>query len=201
MTNTLEKRTRKHRAVAPVIATLLMVAIAVVGGTIIFVFSQGFFSSSQISGTPTIESVKILGYDARDVVNLEAHDGQIMSVAGSDSSNPGKNVGEYVIVYVKNDSVSQILFSEIRLGGEVYSYQQTGAVPAFSAGTGGTYTVLTNSTNGIAEQAGVAEPGETVGILFDLNDNFPTGRDTQFKLSTTNGGVFVGTVVMGQNTG
>ncbi|HSB50681.1 MAG TPA: archaellin/type IV pilin N-terminal domain-containing protein, partial [Nitrosopumilaceae archaeon] len=65
MTKTLEKQTRKNRAVAPVIATLLMVAIAVVGGTIIFVFAQGFFSQSQISGTPSIESVKILGYDAR----------------------------------------------------------------------------------------------------------------------------------------
>ncbi|MCH7941005.1 MAG: hypothetical protein IH842_03450, partial [Thaumarchaeota archaeon] len=63
-----------HRAVAPVIATLLMVAIAVVGGTIIFVFSQGFFNQAQVSGTPTIESVKILGYDARDIASLVAHD-------------------------------------------------------------------------------------------------------------------------------
>jgi len=73
MTNTRdqEKRTRKHRAVAPVIATLLMVAIAVVGGSIIFVFSQGFFSQAQISGTPTIELIKIVGYDARDVTTLQ----------------------------------------------------------------------------------------------------------------------------------
>ncbi len=201
MTNTLERRTRKHRAVAPVIATLLMVAIAVVGGTIIFVFSQGFFSQSQISGTPSIESVKILGYDARDIANLEAHDGVAMGVAGSDNTVQGKNIGEYVVVYIKNDSVGQILFSEMRLGGAVYAYISPGTVPAFTAGTGGTYAVLSNSTDSIAAQAGVAEPGETVGILFELDDNFPTGRDTQFKLTTTNGAVFVGTVVMGQNTG
>jgi len=71
-TTTLKPKELKsnHRAVAPVIATLLMVAIAVVGGTIIFVFAQGFFSSSQISGTPTIESIKILGYDATDATQL-----------------------------------------------------------------------------------------------------------------------------------
>jgi len=178
-----------------------MVAIAVVGGTIIFVFSQGFFSNSQISGTPTIESVKILGYDARDVTNLQAHDGTVMTVAGSDAAVQGKNVGENVIVYVKNDSVGQILFSEIRVGGAVYNYIQTGVIPAFTVGTGGTYTVMDNATNGIAAQAGLAQPGETIGILLDLTDNFPTGRDTQFKLTTTNGAVFVGTVVMGQNTG
>ncbi len=199
MTNTLEKRTRKHRAVAPVIATLLMVAIAVVGGTIIFVFSQGFFNQAQISGTLTIESIKIVGYDARDVTNLEAHDGVTMAVAGSNPGILGKNVGENVIVYMENDSVGPILFSEIRLGGAVYNYQQVGVIPAFTVGTGGTYTVMDNSTHGIIDQAGVAQPGETVGILLDLNDNFPTGRDTQFKFTTTNGEVFVCTVVMGKN--
>jgi len=201
MTNTLGKRTRKHRAVAPVIATLLMVAIAVVGGTIIFVFSQGFFNQAQISGTPTIESVKILGYDARDITNLEAHDGLIMTVDGSNSAVQGKNVGENVIVYLKNDSSGQVLFSEIRLGGAVYTYVFPGPIPGFTVGTGGTYSVMDNSTNTITDQAGVAQPGETIGLIFDLSDNFPIGRDTQFKLTTTNGAVFVGTVVMGQNTG
>jgi len=201
MTNTLEKRTRKHRAVAPVIATLLMVAIAVVGGTIIFVFSQGFFNQAQVSGTPTIESVKILGYDARDIANLDAHDGLPMTVAASDPNAQGKNVGEYVVVYIKNDSSGQVLFSEIRLGGAVYTYVFPGPVPVYTSGIIGTYLVMDNSTDSILDQAGVAQPGETIGILFDLSDNFPIGRDTQFKLTTTNGAVFVGTVVMGQNAG
>ena len=201
MTNTLGKRTRKQRAVAPVIATLLMVAIAVVGGTIIFVFSQGFFNQAQVSGTPTIESVKILGYDARDIASLVAHDGLTMAVAGSDPNAQGKNVGEYVVVYIKNDSSGQVLFSEIRLGGAVYTYVFPGAVPVFTSGIEGTYLVMDNSTDSILDQAGVAQPGETIGILFDLSDNFPIGRDTQFKLTTTNGAVFVGTVVMGQNAG
>jgi len=190
-----------HRAVAPVIATLLLVAIAVVGGTIIFVFSQEFFNQAQVSGTPTIELVKILGYDARDVVNLIAHDGIAMTVASSDPNTQGKNVGEKVLVYLKNDSVGQILFSEIRLGGEVYQYNTVVPIPVFTPGTGGTYGALTNSTHMITDQAGLMQPGETVGIIIDLNDNFPIGRDTQFKLTTTNGAVFVGTVVMGMSAG
>ncbi len=193
-------RRSNHRAVAPVIATLLLVAIAVVGGTIIFVFSQSFFSQSQISGTPTIESVKILGYDARDIANLDAHNGITMTAVGSIPTQ-GKNIGEYVVVYVKNDSVGQVLFSEIRLGGTVYNYVQTGSIPAHTLATAGTYIVMDNSTDGITALAGVAEPGQTVGILIDLDDNFPIGRDTQFKLTTTNGAVFVGTVVMGQDVG
>jgi len=191
----------RHRAVAEVIATILLVSIAVVGGTIIFVFSQGFFNQAQISGSPTIESVKILGYDARDVVNLIAPDGLAMTVASGDPNTPGKIVGERVIVYIKNDSVERILFSEIRLGGEVYQYNTVDPIPVFTPGTGGTYGVLTNSTHMITDQAGLVKPGKAVGIIIDLNDNFPVGRDTQFKLTTTNGAVFVGTVVMGQNIG
>ncbi len=45
------------------------------------------------------------------------------------------------------------------------------------------------------------QPGETVGIIIDLNDNFPIGRDIQFKLTTTNGAVFLDTVVMGMSAG
>ncbi len=190
-----------HRAVAEVIATLLLVVIAAVGGSIILAFSQEFFSNPQISGTPTIELVKILGYDARDVANLNAHDGQTMSVVSSDPNTLGKNVGERIIVYVKSDSVEQILFSEVRLGGEVYQYNTVDPIPVFTAGTGGNYGILNNSTHMTSDPIGIGPAGKTVGIIFELNDSFPIGRDTQFKLTTTNGGVFVSTVVMGQNTG
>ncbi len=52
-----------HQAVAPIIATLLLIAIAVVGGTIISLYSNELFISAQISGYPTIELVQILGHD------------------------------------------------------------------------------------------------------------------------------------------
>ncbi len=194
----------KKRAVAPVIATLLMVAIAVVGGTIIFVFSQGFFSQSQISGTPTIEAVKILGYDARDVDALRVHDETTMAAGtGGDSTILGKNTDERIAVYVKNDSVQQLLIAELRIGGSVYNYDTAAAVGAWNDALNlvpGEYSVLTDSTTILQEQAATIQPGQTVTIIADLDSNFPIGRDTQFRLQTTNGAVFVGTVVMGQST-
>ena len=198
----LEKR--NHRAVAPVIATLLMVAIAVVGGTIIFVFAQGFFSQAQISGTPTIEAVKIMGYDARDVQFLKAHTNQLTILDGSDPAVTGKNLDERVAVYVKNDSVNQVLFTEIRLGGTVYVYT-TGTLTAHDAATplpdNLGYAVLENNQDILTEQAAVIQPGQSVTLLIQLDEDFPIGRDTQFKLTTTNGAIFVGTVVMGQVSG
>ena len=199
---TLEKRT--HRAVAPVIATLLMVAIAVVGGTIIFVFAQGFFSQSQISGTPTIEAIKILGYDARDVASLNVHDGGATADISSDSSVIDKNVDERITVFVKNDSVNTVLFTEIRLGGTVYLYAND-ALTDHDAVTPAPdttqYAVLTAADTILAEDAAILQPGQTATLLLQLSDSYPIGRDTQFKLTTTNGAIFVGTVVMGQNSG
>jgi len=34
-----------------------------------------------------------------------------------------------------------------------------------------------------------------------LDENIKVGRDAQFKLSTSNGAVFVGTVISGQQSG
>ena len=210
MTTKLEHKEclTNRRAVAPVIATLLMVAIAVVGGTIIFVFAQGFFSQSQISGSPSIELVKILGYDARDVDAVRSHDGiQMAANSAGNSTGPtnalGKNIGERVAIFIKNDSLHQILFTEVRLGGTVYTYDTTTSIVGISDTNfvQGEYEILLDSTSVLQDQAGTLQPGDTATIFIDLDDNYPIGRDTQFKLTTTNNAVFSGTVYMGQNTG
>ena len=64
-----------RRGVSPIIATLLLVAIATVGGSTVFAFSQGTFNTSQISGSPQVELIKIFGYDGSDVDKLKLHDG------------------------------------------------------------------------------------------------------------------------------
>ncbi len=210
MANTIKpKRTRKHRAVAPVIATLLLVAIAVVGGTIIFVFAQGFFSQSQISGTPTLELIKILGYDGRDVSTLQTHDGGPVLLAASGGNADSINQKhERIAVYLKNDSVQKMLISELRFGGTVYTYAKAATLDAQGAASsipGGTYDVWL-SEDGITdlmllEGAAEFQPGQTATILLALDTDFKSGRDTQFKLTTTNGAVFVGTIVIGQQSG
>jgi len=205
----LEKRTRKHRAVAPVIATLLMVAIAVVGGSIIFVFSQGFFSQAQISGVPTIELIKIVGYDARDVSALQTHDGgpMLLASSGGDADSSSEQ-HERIAVYLKNDSVQKMLVAELRFGGTVYTYANAATLDAqgaLSSIPGGTYDVWLADdtivdvmlTEGVAE----IQPGQIATVVLALDTDFKTGRDTQFKITTTNGAVFVGTVVIGQQAG
>jgi len=211
-TTTLKPKELKtsHKAVAPVIATLLMVAIAVVGGTIIFVFAQGFFSSSQISGTPQIEAVKIEGYDARAVPNLQMHNGNPMVATSGNTPDSNVQVDERVAVYVTNNSVQKIVLGEVWLGGFQYTYANVFAgmgnydtiLPAELLTQ--QYTVLTGTNGGdqlLNQAAGEIEAGQTATIIFDLESDMRIGRSSQFKLETSNGNVFVGTVSVGQQSG
>jgi len=205
-TTTLKPKELKsnHRAVAPVIATLLMVAIAVVGGTIIFVFSQGFFSSSQISGTPTIEAVKFLGYDATTALTLTAHDGNLMLVNSGGDGDQLVEQGERIAVYVTNDSVQRIVLGEIWFGGSEYGYFQTATVGPYDTGPipQGNYTIVTATPDGATNlQSATIEAGQTATIMLDLENDFKIGRGTQFKLVTANGAVYVNTVSIGQSSG
>ena len=210
LTSCVSKNFRR-RAVAPVIATLLLVAIAVVGGSIIFVFSQGFFATAQISDSPQIESIKILGYDATDGEFSQAHDGFESGIATGNAISNGLKANEYIFIYVKNDSVNEVTFSEIRLAGDVYTYVDFGAnsIPDWSSTNllESEYGIIavgdgtTNEYETIDSSAPELQPGQEATIIMELEKDVKTGRDMQFKLSTANGAIFVSTILSGQQNG
>ncbi|TBR20975.1 MAG: hypothetical protein EPO63_09165 [Candidatus Nitrosotenuis sp.] len=196
---------RTHRGVAPVIATLLLVAIAVVGGGIVFAYSQSFFSSSQISGKPTIEALKILGYDARAVEVIQNQNGANFGALSGGNADTLKQANENVAVYIKNDSVQSITLNELRFGGSIYTFANPAPL-TLDALAGGFYTLAgaaggTGSELITSNSAAVIQPGQTTSVVVSLSEDMKTGRDTQFKITTTNGAVFVGTVVIGQQSG
>ena len=188
-----------HRAVAPIIATLLLVAIAVVGGTIIFTFSQGFFSSAQVSGYPIIELVIFGGYDARDESQLKAHDGNEMSTdaSGSLTDDEIKGVEERIAVYVINHSIQKITIAKLMFAGTEYEYD----IPPDTDIPLGRYAILTKGLPTeiiISSAAPEIQAGQEVTIIIGIDSTFKMARSIQFKLTTTNGAVMVGTVVIGE---
>ena len=204
MTHITSKRTiASRRAVAPIIATLLLVAIAVVGGSIIFVFSQGFFSAAQVSGTPNIESLKFTGYDASDGSLLLLHDGG-NSTSGTNITGDGLNTGERIAVYVQNNSVQKVTLNELRVAGSVYTFT-SGANDSLLV-TDGTFMVATKSNGAgaattVSTTSAEIQPGQQATVILQLSDDIKTGRDVQVKMITGNNAVFVGTVIAGQQSG
>jgi len=203
----------KRRAVAPIIATLLLVAIAVVGGSIIFVFSQGFFSTAQISGTPQIELVKIFGYDTRDVTPLKTHDG-LDILPGNCCGEPDgiKSPDERITIYIQNNSINPVSISELLLGGVVYQYATYPKLGNFKADPigpqQGEYVIMTGPNGSLPLPNDLSQKGSpniqsgaTVTLLLDLDRTLGNGRDMQVKLTTSNRNVFVSTLIIGQTVG
>jgi len=199
-----------RRGVAPVIATLLLVAIAVVGGSIIFVFSQGFFSETQVSGAMEPELVKIVGYDTRDTSPLKAHDGLDILPANccGDGSDNIKSPDERITIHIQNNSAKPITLEELRFGGVEYQYvteNQLGPWPAGGVGPQpGEYVIMigsdgTNMADLSQEPSPRIQAGGIVTLVLDLDRTLKDGRDIQVKITTLQGNVFVSTIFVGQN--
>jgi flagellin-like protein len=210
---TSKNKISSRRAVSPIIATLLLVAIAVVGGSGVFVFAQDHFGSSQISGSPQIEFIQIIGYDARDVEKLNLHDGnEILAKNCCGIANGKKNFDERIAIYIQSNSVHSIVISELRFAGDVYSFAPVSKIGEWNKiGMGhkphpNEYIIVNGHNEGknystVQESSPVIQPGEVVTILLDLGINMGINHDSQIKITTANGNVFVSTILVGQTIG
>ena len=210
---TSKNKITSRRAVSPIIATLLLVAIAVVGGSGVFAFSEYYFSSSQVSGNTQIEFIKILGYDARDVEKLNLHDGnEILAKNCCGIANGKKNFDERVAIYIQSNSVHPAAISELRFAGDVYSFVPASKIGEWNKiGDGhkphpSEYIIVNGHNEGknyetLQGSYPVIQPGEVVTILLDLGVNIGINHDAQIKITTTNGNVFASTILVGQSIG
>lgn len=203
-------KTKSHRGVAPIIATLLLVAISTVGGSMVFAYSQDTFSTAQISGSPNVELIKIIGFDARDVDKLKLHDGnEILAKNCCGIADGKKNYDERIAIYIQNNSIQPVSLSELRIAGAVYFFTPSSKIGEYNKiGNGhkpypGEYIIVNDHIGGKNYETvqGVSpeiQPGKVVTILLDLGGNMSMFNDSQIKITTTNGNVFVSNLEIGQ---
>ena len=191
-----------RRGVAPIIATLILIAIAVVGGTIISLYTNQVFATAQISGGPSIELLEILGYDATDSQELINFDDQMLQTYSGGLSDGQKSVGDRVAIYVQNHSIQSVIINELRFAGTVYTFSQNVGtlMPYFmgSAPAVGEYAILLQAPDELLNSSTpIIEAGQTVTLVIGLDDNIKIGRDGQVKITTNHGAVFLGTAKIG----
>jgi len=191
-----------RRGVAPIIATLILIAIAVVGGTIISLYTNEVFATAQISGGPSIELLEILGYDATDSQELINFDDQMLQTYSGGLSDGQKSVGDRVAIYVQNHSIQSVIINELRFAGTVYTFSQNVGtlMPYFmgSAPAVGEYAILLQAPDELLNSSTpIIEAGQTVTLVIGLDDNIKIGRDGQVKITTNHGAVFLGTAKTG----
>ncbi len=142
---------------------------------------------------------------------MKTHDGLDILPANCCGEPDGiKNPDERITIYIQNNSINPITILELRFGGVVYQYvidNQLGPWQAPPVGPEpGEYVIMTGP-NGVLplpndlsqEGSPNIQSGATVTLLLDLDSTLGNGRDMQIKLTTSNGNVFVSTLIVGQN--
>lgn len=200
----VNRKVDNHRAVASIIATLLLMIIAVVGGTIIFVFAQQSYNQDQISGTIPIELIKILGYDTRDVSELRSHSGLFMKADTAGIPDGFKAASERITIYVQNHGIQKAHLSELRFAGTVYEFiGNANTLDKFVTNnypSQGKYVILANTPDVLINSNTPEIPaGKTASIVLGLDQNFKIGRNQMIKLTTINGFVAIKQIMLGNN--
>jgi len=202
----LNKLTKEQRkAVAPIIATLLMVAISVVGGILIFVFAQGFFQDTSIQ-SPTIDSIEIFGYNANDTdEEFIIHNGEAFDAGGTIGATLQDD--DPFALFIRNTGSVAVAIETIRVFGVKYTLdieslgnQESNTLPAKLE-----FALLQNIATGYKAN-GLIEPGQelTVVIRYDesnTNGKVKVGRPILVQVKTGSGAVFTKQMRNGIETG
>ena len=202
---------KSRRGISPIVGTLLLVAIASIAGSSVFVYSQDAFSSSQISESPNIHFIEILGYDTRDVDRLFLHDGnEILANNCCGVADGKKNYDERIAIYIQNHSPNSVIISELSFGGNVYSFAPAPKIGEWNKPGNGhkphpnefiivNYHKGGNNYQTVKDGLAEIQSGEVVTLLLDLGHTMSMNHETQIKITTINGSIFVSTLQPGQD--
>jgi hypothetical protein len=182
------------------------------GITVSFEFSEDetVVGSALIQSSPPIEQVNFIGYDAKDVQQITLHDGLVSFVSDQATEGDGLVTGDRIGVYIQNQSNQNVTLKELSAAGTVYTYYGTKGIttlgPYDSATADGDYVIVSHGNPSAPatvhdDSIPTLQAGEEVTILLQLTAPIPLGRDAQFKIETSNGAIFVGTIVSGQQSG
>jgi len=207
----IHKTIRSRRAVSPIIATLLLIAIAVIGGVMIYVFTQGFFGNSSISTSPSVDTITMSGYDMRGILagvgtGVSSHEGTALVTYG-DNAAAGMQVDEEGAIYIKNQGQKSYTISKLEVNGAPLVF--IGSAGGLNAGEYAVITVPNTNTvlAGTTQQpAQTVLPGQEATLLvsFDagagaslVDNRAADGRTIAVKITSANGSVYNFNVVVG----
>ena len=191
----------QHRAVAPIIATLLMVAISVVGGILIFVFAQGFFRDTSIQ-SPSIDGLEIFGFNAKDVIagSFLIHTGESFACALG-LVDQIIDEDECFGIFIRNVGANPVIIETVKVFGVDVPLETVSGADM----TAGKYCIIQNITDLCTGQQ-LIEPGQEVSLIVSndesvFNGEIKIGRPIIFALQTGGGQVFTKQIRAGLSSG
>ncbi len=192
-----------RRALAPVIANLLLIAITVVGGTITVGSTQNSYNASQISAGLNIDFLQILGYDTRDKCTLIFFGGfETACGVGGDLAQSANEIryDERIAVYIVNHSPKKVLLSEVAFGGINYTPTNSSVLTLWDDNVNfvpGQFAIMDNGNSLLIAENHEIQAGQTVTVVLDLESSFKVGRTAQMRVTTGNGAVYIADITIG----
>jgi len=200
----LNHQYRNHRAVAPIIATLMLILITAVGGGVTFSYAQDVINDNQVSSSIAIEQLTIVGWDFRDLSELRSHNGLYMKEDSAGIPDGIKSYSERVTIYIQNKGLTSIRIDELRFVGTVYefagssNYMSNFVTNTFPAPQ--EYVILTITPDIIINSEVPELPaGKIASLVLGLDASFKMGRHAMLKLTTDNGFVIVKNMPIGSS--
>lgn len=167
----------KHssKAISEIITSLLLLAVTVVGGILVFVMINGSdfigdVSSSTTSAQKASGSLKLTGFDTRDgtnLYNITAIDNNILT--------SGLVSGEHVILKIRNDSPNIIFLESLQINDVTHTSDTSGSVVTATSLTSGTYGIVngTCTTCTLASSVEIGD-GKEVRLIVRLSGSVGT---------------------------
>ena len=184
-----------HKAVAPIIATLLMVAIAVVGGILIFVFTQGFFADEQVVG-PTVDNIRIFGYDTANVAENDNHVGVDVDCQTNDTDANTLASGDCFTIYVRNLGDKPVSIENVIVFSETHTF---GTATNDDCPSSSGFSVLTEDS---PANDSIIEPNEDATICIEYSGTAVNiGKKIPVKVVTANGQTAIINLINGATSG
>jgi len=189
-----------------------MVAIAVVGGMLVFVFAQDFFTQTDSMTGPTIEILQVFGYDARDVATSLIRDHNNLTCLGIGAATGTLADGDLFTVYVRNLGSNDVIIQNV----SVYNIKATASAITTLTATApiaGQWTVGTSDTcaGKTVSANSIIKPGQDATVFInyaagtDATDfsasAVKSGRPIFVKIETSSGAIFPKQLVNGRQVG
>ena len=177
-----------HRGIAGIIVSLILIAVAVVGGISVFMFTQGFISDTSVA-PPTIDVVEIFGYDTSDGDTLVPHTGGAAITINTGGADAILDGGDAFSIYIRNRGSGVVVLDSIEVYGTAYTVSTvttcTTTVPA-----DGTFSVANNGILTNCGKTSIPSGAEvTIYIRYadTTNGDIALGRPIPITVITANG--------------
>ena len=163
---------QRRRAVSPIVATLLLIAISVALGVVVYIFTSG------LAGSLTNAHVNQL----TEQISLDAYNFQ---------SSPPK----YLTMYLRNTGTGAVTVSAVYFNGAAASWYGTcGTNPSATSVSSGSTTIATSLTSTTTAETA---QGTCVLNVYGFT-TASAGTSYQVTIATVDGGKFIFNVVAGQ---